>query len=864
MLKLLITCLILARADSSSVTLTKQPPSCGNSSWREQASRVCTSVHVAGKGLQRLCSNQHLQGIVDVPKNRNTPVRTYHLNMSYNDVTCFTRKSILRLGRSLKVLDLSHNRLSTLPDNLTYHLNHTTHWYFSYNNISNISSTAFAISRERVRRMQMVDLSHNLLSDLPSSVFHAFENLRTLDLSYNQLVTVSEDVFRPFTMLKHLLLGHNMLSHFPNITIAQLSKLDLANNQFTSVESLPLYTTVLYLDLSYNRITTISSVFFYNNFPNLRHLYLGGNAFTTLDINADFSRGQSRSTALFELATLSFSDWNLTRHVPKPAASHSSAISQDSTANSASLHNPIDSRPSRWKFLEQFRRSRHGRSAIAAGSLTGSSGSSSSNTNPISVTGTQSDSKDSTRELNLVLATFLRPMRLSFAGCGITSLGDLNQLDGSGSLERKYFLDVSRNNLWPDVMNGSFSLRWKTLKHLHMAETGLQDVNFLRNAPNKLNVLNLANNAISAGSLIVLGRFIELEDLYLSGNNLSTLPATMLHNISTLETVDLSQNRIHTLPDGVFDLNKMTQLRVLKLNKNNLTSISERIFYDGAIASNPSTRVLDLSDNYLAELPGDLLKGMPNLEEFYADRNQITTLGADLLAHKSLYILSLKDNSIADLPHNLFYGFWPTNQSVNSTVRKHTRYSGYLERIDFSGNPLNANTSVCPLAVLVEKVERLFPSRQHYTRNTILRYFDDSQRNVSDALMTSLLSYPCREAGDGVRPILSCNSQGKQVCLVGTELGGPSRSVQACLGSCTTYPLCSVELGGGTFGCQCDYTTAPQQTVTCQTWQPATQAVTSPTPSTTQSHQTPVEIISDGAKEAASTAQASRTVPVSP
>ncbi|XP_056435015.1 leucine-rich repeat and transmembrane domain-containing protein 2 [Gadus chalcogrammus] len=90
------------------------------------------------------------------------------------------------------------------------------------------------------------------------------------------------------------------------------------------------------------------------------------------------------------------------------------------------------------------------------------------------------------------------------------------------------------------------------------------------------------------------------RSLLLPNNRLSTLGATALANLSSLEVLDLSNNYLDNLPAGLF--RDMTNLTRLALHNNSLTSLDKELFQGlGGLQR------LDLSLNGLSSVPLGLL-----------------------------------------------------------------------------------------------------------------------------------------------------------------------------------------------------------------------------------------------------------------
>lgn len=109
------------------------------------------------------------------------------------------------------------------------------------------------------KSIRNLDLSHNRLTILTSNLFSNMENLKTLNVSSNKIESISAEIGR-CVKLESLDLSDNLLKNVPN-TLAQLKnlkKISLNNNQFTIIpKELGDLTQLDFVDLSFNNIDKI-------------------------------------------------------------------------------------------------------------------------------------------------------------------------------------------------------------------------------------------------------------------------------------------------------------------------------------------------------------------------------------------------------------------------------------------------------------------------------------------------------------------------------------------------------------------------------------------------------------------------------
>lgn len=249
------------------------------------------------------CELSTLQ-ILNVTKNR---IRSTD-NLGFSQRPCTTGGE-----GDLRALDLSHNELTSLPENWTIaKLRRLQQLNLEYNNITEISGEALAglpslrifnISHNQLetlpiglfagaRDFQEIHLQYNKLYDLPRGIFHKLEQLLILDLSGNQLSShhIDNNTFSGLIRLIILNLAHNALTRIDAKTFRDLyflQILDLRNNSIGYIDDntfLPLY-NLHTLNLAENRLHTINDELF-NGLFVLSKLTLNNNLISIIESNA--------------------------------------------------------------------------------------------------------------------------------------------------------------------------------------------------------------------------------------------------------------------------------------------------------------------------------------------------------------------------------------------------------------------------------------------------------------------------------------------------------------------------------------------------------------------------------------------------
>ena len=218
---------------------------------------------------------------------------------------------------------------------------------------------------------------------------------------------------------------------------------------------------------------------------------------------------------------------------------------------------------------------------------------------------------------------------LDLKNLGITSLQGLEYAINLKSL------DISGNDL----------INIDSLKSLYSLE-------FLDYSHNKVKVIqswlfNIRNIKIINGSYNESAVFLEpdceicsLEELYLDGNQLSSIPD--ISNLTSLTVLSLNNNAFTKFPNSILELKK---LNILSLSGNS-------IYYIDDISTLTNLKVLLLDNNKLSEFPGGL-ESLYDLAELYIQSNFINSIPDSLIGNKNLKVFIVYNNNIEHLPEIL-------------------------------------------------------------------------------------------------------------------------------------------------------------------------------------------------------------------
>lgn len=151
----------------------------------------------------------------------------------------------------LKILNVSHNAITTIPKKTFPKLYELHTIDLSYNNLSDIFNAVF----QTLFSLRTLDLSHNSLETIKPSTFGPLPTLLDLDLSYNQLKDVAKGSLSRLASTRRLSVRGNRLSSMFILPIS-VAHLDLSYNEFESLppKLWPSMNSLLSLDLSWNKL----------------------------------------------------------------------------------------------------------------------------------------------------------------------------------------------------------------------------------------------------------------------------------------------------------------------------------------------------------------------------------------------------------------------------------------------------------------------------------------------------------------------------------------------------------------------------------------------------------------------------------
>ncbi|OCK75710.1 PP2C-domain-containing protein [Lepidopterella palustris CBS 459.81] len=494
--------------------------------------------------------------------------------------------------RALRSLNLSSNSLSEFPDFLC-EVRTLVDLDISFNSISSLPNIGQLTCLERLWAT-----NNKLSGGFPASLAN-LSNLREIDVRFNALDNI--DVMSQLPRLEYLMVGHNSIlafeGSFPKIRVlhmnhnpvtrfgmnAPVPTLSILNLASAKLAQLPedLFQKISGLTkliLDKNHFTSISTQI--GRLYRLEHLSVARNALDELPAEigrlAELRYLDARENNLGRLPqeiwyarrleTLNVSS-NVLNAFPKlgaplPVYNGDVANSDGATPVSSGL----GSSPS-YEELGKLEGFATRRPSQASGYL-------STGTSPA----------NSQRKAS---------MASGYGGANGRKASVASRTPTEGTLTPISRKDSSFSNRMITTFAGS-------LRHLFLADNRLSDDVFdeLALLP-ELRIINLSYNLIYDIPPRTIRRWQHLAELYLSGNDLTSLPAEDLEEVSSLRVLHINSNKFQVLPA---ELGKVAKLAILDVGSNNLKYNVSNWPYDWNWNWNHNLKYLNLSGNKRLEI----------------------------------------------------------------------------------------------------------------------------------------------------------------------------------------------------------------------------------------------------------------------
>ncbi|XP_078596676.1 uncharacterized protein LOC144873294 [Branchiostoma floridae x Branchiostoma japonicum] len=187
---------------------------------------------------------------------------------------------------SLISLHADHNCLRAIPSDCFAGLSNLVSLHLNNNSIAELHDGSFS---GLGRSLEIIELTHNNIRNITAKIFRQLRRLQDLKLGDNQIDYISPGAFRSQQALVSLDLSNNNLKTLPDLAFQGLTAVyDIAldRNRFQSipVSSLEYLTSMRRLDLEYNNISSVHSNL--SKLKTIDFLYLSNNYITSFNENA--------------------------------------------------------------------------------------------------------------------------------------------------------------------------------------------------------------------------------------------------------------------------------------------------------------------------------------------------------------------------------------------------------------------------------------------------------------------------------------------------------------------------------------------------------------------------------------------------
>ncbi|KAL1124150.1 hypothetical protein AAG570_001920 [Ranatra chinensis] len=559
--------------------------------------------------------------------------RLSHLNIGYNHITEILEEDFEGWGQYLDTLLLMNNRIVQIHANTFRHTPRLRELSLSFNKISSIDSEAFVHVSHSLESLEIsfgfyqddfpeeflkplhsllwLALDNNNFRAINHSALYTFKNLQYLNLDGNYLGSIPVGLFNPniHKYLRDIRLSYNLILSVDPHTFTNMDALQsvvLNGNQIRTIKtnafrSLSNKVTII---LSENKINTISPRAF-NDITSLVKLDLQCNELQLFSLSAFQNVSNPVLPMHLNLSRNSISAL-LVADTMRPVSLHTIDLS----------HNQINSVPK--EFFEAVSQSIK-RIYLGYNHI---------NKLDESAFGVLESLQVLTLQHNSVVSLRKR----AFVG-----------------LKTLQILDMSHNHIEQLHME-----QFKCLSHLRVIDLSF---NHIRSIPRdafqntKLERLDLSHNELvvmPSGSLGEVGFTLRVLDV--SHNQIEQLDSSTFEETPLLTGLNLCHNKLTLVPDNVFT--SVGGLLRLELCGNRLRANFKELFHylqslrelnlaETAMRSPPvlplpNLVVLNLTGNYMTQLPDPVVETLPNLRSLYIGHCRFQALPSNAWHHLPL------------------------------------------------------------------------------------------------------------------------------------------------------------------------------------------------------------------------------------
>ncbi|KAH8339108.1 hypothetical protein KR074_004413, partial [Drosophila pseudoananassae] len=656
------------------------------------------------------------------------------LHLNDNRITELQYGAFLRTPQ-LKTIYLQNNLIRRIhPESLLQASGSGVEAVHIYNNeIGHVEALRALL--DALPTLRYLDMSGNVLSELPYGALRGHGTLEQLHLNHNQLRLIERDALMAMPALRELRMRNNSLSSdlpLPFWNLPGLKGLDLAQNQFDRVDSQLLagLPSLRRLDLSENGLVELAPNSFRHN-PLLETLNISSNELTKIH-----SSTLHQLERLFEVDASYNQLKNVIGGLPRIVERISlrgNQISSLPAAASKDLQLPnlrmLDLSQNR---IEQL--PRHGFQgasdlrvlSLAQNQLRQLEDTSFIGIQRLELLHLQENPLGEADERTLLPLAELR--NLNMQSNKLEAITD-NFFSNNSRLEQ---LDLSRN-LIRSISPTAFDSQ-RSLEYLDLSGNALLDISVGLGNLHNLRDIDLSYNQISRIQSDVIGGWRNVVEIRLSNNLIVELQQGTFRNLPKLQYLDLSSNEIRAVEPGA--LKGLDELQEFVLADNKLVELKDHVFEElpSLLAShfqynklryispesfhNANSLVfLNLSNNHFRNMENIGLRSMRNLEVLDLSTNGVKLVSTmPLKALNWLVELKMDNNQICRIQGSPFETMprlrvlsMRNNQLRSIKERTFRNLRGNIAILDVDGNPINCDCEMQWLSVWLQETNFPYP-----------------------------------------------------------------------------------------------------------------------------------------------------------
>ncbi|CAG9784598.1 unnamed protein product [Diatraea saccharalis] len=639
-----------------------------------------------------------------------------NLLLSKNKINVIHHGAFHRVPK-LRVVDLNHNKITKIhPESfLQQSGSGVEELTLIGNQIMYISE--FRALLDALPRLRFLDLSENLLQEIPRGALRGHPSLERLHLNKNNIKYIQADAFVAMPALRELHLKNNSLSEMyegPFWNLPALKGLDLSYNYFQRLQPKMLYNlpALRRINLSNNQITIIDPITFIE-LPLLEYINISSNALVSIhpatfrnlpnlyEVDASVNKLMEFIPGLPRGLEQLYLQRNQITSLPVPP---SPDLDLPSLRTLDISSNGIQKIPHGcMKTLHNLRRlymRRNGLRQIELSTL--------SDLQRLEILDLSDNQILTINPKSFSKLSRLKKMNLH--GNSIDNF-DFIVIQENPALA---MLDFSKNRL--KSISPNMVKKAMDVEIFNISSNSLNELPPTLNMLPKLKILDASFNNIKRFDGNIINNVQTLKEMKMPNNKIVELRAGSFKDIRDLEAVDLennqieivhpkaivnlpnlsaiylSRNRIVDLPDGVFE--NLPKLRIMELQGNRLQFISSRAF-----ENIPLVQYLNLSNNQLTNIDNSGLRQLISLEVLDLSFNKLTKIDSSSFQHMEWLIeLNLDNNLICHIGGKPF-DFMPRLKVLSLRYNKLAyvnegifgKLRNNIAILDIDGNPLVCN-----------------------------------------------------------------------------------------------------------------------------------------------------------------------------